>query len=169
MWLAMIDSNPLINQPFVVQTEMLKIHVRFESLRVPLQMQTKCPSFVCWAAQWRSFVTQNTHCWCVLNEVFYRLPFKKRTRILWISVKNKINHMDILAIRYYRYVKEWLQLLDVHNIHFSWRNEANPIWVSLSVPNVLPLVAANSDFYFANRILRRHIHFMHVFCVQVHI
>ena len=90
-------------------------------------MQTEWPSFVVRAAQWRHLVTQNTHCWCcVLDEVFYRLPFKKRSIILCISVKNKINHMEVLAIRYYRYVKERLQLLDVQQIQFSWRNAANP-------------------------------------------
>ena len=57
-------------------------------------------------------------CTLVLDEGFYWLPFKKRTIILCISVKNKINHMDILAIFYYRYVKEWLQLLDVHKFAF---------------------------------------------------
>ena len=43
-----------------------------------------------------------------------------------------------------------------------------PQCVLLSVPNVLPHVAADREFYFANRIVRRHIHFMHVLDVQVH-
>ena len=43
---------------------------------------------------------------------------------------------------------------------------SQPPCVSLSVPNVLPLVAADSEFYFAKRIVRRHIHFMYmyIFC-----
>ena len=73
--------------------------------------------------------------------------------------------MEILAIRYYRYVKELLQLLDVHKFAFHGECVQQPC-VSLSVPNVLPLVAADTDseFYFAKRIGRRHrsIHFMHV-------
>ena len=62
--------------------------------------------------------------------------------------------MEILSVCYSRYVKDWLQLLDLHKFALlgkTWPNMAKAIvgLHALWVPNVLQLVAADSDFHFA--------------------